>query len=191
MEKNGYFKEQDMLKWPNFKEFDFSDFERINKMMNYTKIEQRNEFESSKKYTLFEKRPPETNRKYVEYKREDSDDPVKFAVDNLFTLQEGLEIMRNVFFYRAIRNTLQGLFESGILQHILANCKIEYESNKESSEKPSKFHVYERKQEYSTLKLDQLYPGFYIWLGASAVCVIVFFIELLAFRMKTKFETRT
>lgn len=144
-------------------------------------------FNNAKKISYLAERPPETNRKYVEYKMEGSDDPFKFATDNVFSLQDSIEIMRNVFFYRAIRYALQRTFESGILQHILLTCKMEYEMNRTFKEKHFNLHAYQNKQEYSTLTLNQLYPGFYIWFAASVVSIMVFVLEVLALQMKKKF----
>lgn len=138
-----------------------------------------NRLDSSKKNVLLIMRLPETNRKYVEYKMKELDDPFKFATDNLFTMLHGFRFNKHIFFYGAIRETLQRLFESGILK---CSSFLKFMRNKDS------IVVHEKQTKYSTLTWDQLYPGFYIWLGASVLCVIVFIVEILVFEVEVRYS---
>lgn len=155
---------------------------------SYTKLDEiearaskRDSFKSAKKATKMAVRPPETKRKYMEFTSEDFDDPFKFAIDNLCNVQLGFKTTRHLYFYGAIRKTLQRLFESGIIQFHLPIYK-----NHDQTVKQLKIH--EKQEQYSTLRWDQLYPGFYIWLAALVVCFIVFIVEILIFNIRVYLE---
>lgn len=123
-------------------------------------------------------RPPDANRKKIEYRMNNTEDPFKFATDNLFTEQEGFGVGIDIFFCEKIIRVLKKLFEAGIIQLNLEDYMTEM-----YREKISGIHV--KQEEYSTLTWDQLYPGFYIWLVALFVCIIVFLGELIVFRIQS------
>lgn len=161
---------------------DFNDFTRnitINDTFNYlaTDGSDRSLFKNSHKLSFLFERPRVNDKKHVEYTFDIADDPFKFATDNIYTNQRGLMMMRNVFFNGAIRNNLQRLFESGILQMMYMECVDEL-ANK------LRIKGHQKQAEYSTLTWDQLYPGFYVWLAASIACIFVFMGEIIVFNIK-------
>lgn len=136
----------------------------------------RQEFKSFKKYFMAFIRNSEKRRKYVEYTSKYYDDPFKLATDNFITVQLGFRAERQTYFYGSIRDTLQRLFESGILQLFLPALVKDIEDT-------SNVEIYEKQKEYSTLRWKQLYPGFYIWLAALIVCFTMFIGEIVVFRI--------
>lgn len=56
-------------------------------------------------------------KSHLEFTGMGMDDPFKFTTDNLMTNVLGFRITRNLYFYKAIRDTLQRLFEAGFLNY--------------------------------------------------------------------------
>lgn len=179
----GYFEEKNS--WYDLKRMNFQDYAKFYSSDEFKKIgnrqlnsvDHKEKFKSSNKLTMMFLRPAETRRKQIEYTMDEFDDPFKFATDNIFTMQTGFRVTRNLHFYEAIRDTFRKLFESGLIQFHLT--KFTDEINKKKSLK-----THQKQEQYSTLTWDQLYPGFYIWLGALAVCFIVFVGEIIVFKIK-------
>lgn len=169
----------------DLKEINFLDFFEFcsnasNDNDDFQNVYGRKYFKNSYKMSLVAVRPFRENRKYVEYTVNYYEDPFKFATDNLFTMQHGFKVNRNVYFYGAIRATLQKLFESGVLKPFLTEYIKEYSSLLNLT-------IHKKQEEYNVLTWNQLYPGFYLWLAACAVCFIVFIGEILVFKIKTRF----
>lgn len=144
--------------------------------------EDENFFQYSKKNCWLYQRPPKTKRSYIEYNTELHKDPVKFATDNLVTIPMAIRTTKNLYFFKAIRDTLQRLFESGFMDDFQINPLSKIKKTKE-------FHFfdkYEKKEAYSTLRWDQLYPGFYIWFAALIICKIVFMLEIIVYKLKNR-----
>lgn len=176
MKDSGYFDGD--IDWLAFKEIDtaeyfFSDPSNRRKLADPF-LQERNFFDGSNKKLCILPRPPETHTKYLEYMMEGHDHPLKFATDNLVSLPLAIRVTRNLYFYKAIRDNLQRLFEAGFISHHFSSI-----TNDESPLISLKLRIHERQQSYSTLIWDQLYPGFYLWLGALIVCVVVFIGELI------------
>lgn len=104
----------------------------------------------------------------------DFDDPLKLATDSFITYEIGFRFAKQTHIYGSIRYTLHRIFEAGILQFYLPALVKDLEE-------PSKLEIHEKQNEYSTLRWDQLYPGFYIWLFALIVCISVFIGEIIFF----------
>lgn len=142
-----------------------------------TSIEGRKVFGIFQKATAPFFRPSESrNRENLEYAFGNHGDPFKFATDNLLTFQMGFRVTRNIFFYEKMRETFQRLFECGLLLNFSPSLLYTSFSGK--------FKPHEKQAEYSTLTWDQLYPGFFIWLGASIACIIVFLGEIVVFNVQ-------
>lgn len=181
LKNNGYF-DNGELTWYDFKEMNLLDYhsnlkKKYTNDMNLSETANKKLYECSHKFTKLLIRPPETGRKYIEYTSELFEDPFKFATDNLFSLQEGFKISRNLYFYGAIRDVLQRLFESGIMQHFSSALSSEQLQSE-------KLQIHRKQEQYSTLTWNQLYPGFYIWLLALLICSIVFIGEILSFEIE-------
>lgn len=72
-------------------------------------------FKSSKKQSIIYLRPPASKRKYIEYTIDLYEEPLKFASDNLFSLPLSIKVSKNLYFYKAIYDTLKRLFEAGMM----------------------------------------------------------------------------
>lgn len=158
------------------KDFETND---TNETMKIRKIQERQLYEggtklleNSYKFATLFMRFPETNRKYLEYEMLETDDPFKFATDNIFTTQKVFHVTRNVLFYEEIHSNLQRLFESGFFKFLLPKYVEELKEG-------LKMKIHEKQEEYSTLTLEKLYPGFYVWLAALIVCFLVFIGEII------------
>lgn len=134
---------------------------------------------SSYKMSIPYIRKPGTKTWYHEFKIDSFDDPFKYTTDNLFEIQIGLGISRNLFFYGAMKDIMQRLFETGVTQYILFEC---YKNTTKNLE----FKIHNKQEAYSVLTMKELYPGFFIWLGMIVVCVIVFIVEIVVFKVNTK-----
>lgn len=143
-------------------------------------ITTRDFFQNSKKNCACSHRPRGTTRKSIEYTIDIYDDPVKFASDDIITLPIAIRVSRNLYFYKAVRDVITILFESGLLNYNPSSKSI-----KEDGEHNYNFlKIHDKKQEYSTLLWDQLYPGFYLWFAAAVVCIIVFIGEIITYNLK-------
>lgn len=116
LKNEGYLNETQSLynlKFDNFLKFDSLLAHKNQHLGNVTQSEK---FKFSNKFTLLFMRPPEAKRKFVEYTLIGYDDPLKFAIDDLFTFHIGFKVTKHIYFYGAIRETLQRLFEAGFFK---------------------------------------------------------------------------
>lgn len=170
MKEKGFFNNSNV--WSNIKDISFREF-MLNADISDDFLADRNFFENSKKNYLCYPRPPETKRKNVlQYKMKECDDPFKVTIDNVITLSMSIRVSRNLFFYKSIQDIMRKLFEAGLMNSA-------FSSTTQFSDLLKKITVYEKQQEYSTLTWDQLYPGFYIWIVAVFMCLIVFIGEII------------
>lgn len=174
MKNSGYFNGE--IDWMALKETELKDFVLSNPT-DKCKLDdkyclKRNFFDGSKKNCLPFPRPLKTESQYLEYMMEGHDHPLKFATDNLASFPLAIRVTRNLFFYKAIRDNLQRLFEAGFMSH-----HFSFLTEEDNPLELLKLH--EKQKTYSTLVWDQLYPGFYLWLGALIACVVVFILEFI------------
>lgn len=178
LKDHGYFERK--MSWYDMKVLDLSDYYNFAakiKQMNNDSDDTIFKVKDAKKFAIPLVRPPETNRKHIEYSHYYIKDPFKFATDNLVTQQKGFGVTKNVYFYGAIRDILQKLFESGILQGLQL-------LSSDNNGILDRLEIHEKQEEYKTLTWAQLYPGFYIWVGALLVCIVVFIGEVIVFNIE-------
>lgn len=185
MKNDGYFEDHSFLL--DYKQMSYAKFYEYGQQNIENNLKQKHLYDDIGKssFSTFNKiavplaRTSDTYRKQIEYTSKDFNDPFKFAADNLFTTQLGFKVSRNVFFYGTVRKTFQRLFEAGLLKDFQpALIKM-------TMTNMSELEIHEKQQEYSTLTWNQLYPGFYMWLVALIICVVVFFGEILVFKKKS------
>jgi hypothetical protein len=119
--------------------------------------------------------PP--TKQLLEFKYLKFEDPVKMSRNNLFDSSlSGFKFEKNFIFYGTFRDELQKLFEFGIIDELKGNFA---EKIKKLSSSEQSIDVYESKKSEVVLSWDNLYAGFYLWIGACVISTIVFVGELV------------
>lgn len=111
------------------------------------------------------------------------EDPVKFARDNLISTTMGFTMTRNAFMFEVFRDTMQKLFESGIL--LKSNGESWYEKIYDHVYKNDIVYVKEGK--LVVLAWEHLHAGFYIWAAAVGICMMIFIAEIIVFNYQKQF----
>lgn len=138
---------------------------------------------ATNKVAVLEERPSDPKRQKMEYIINDLEGPVKFTSNNIQTCNLALSTLKQTIFYKNLRDATQRLFEAGIIQRIPG--KSIYTLKDDAQEKnriAEQFQIYNRKRVNVVLNWKDLCAGFYVWIGAAFLSIVVFIGENVKFR---------
>lgn len=113
------------------------------------------------------------------------DQPVKFIEENVIEFSSGISSKKNCIFFKLLKDNVQRLFEAGITQK-LKSTKYTNDPNYIKL-----LNVHEQAKNWAPLDLTMLEAGFIIWLVAVGISILVFFGEIIFYRVIRYIKRKT
>lgn len=122
------------------------------------------------------------------YKHANYSEPVKFAKGYVARGITGIFGHKEDLFFVTFKNEFQKLFEAGITNVVKLNSSKSFDEKVMNSKLHKDFTVYDEKKELVPMSMSQLSAGFIIWFSAILIVILVFFLEILYYKLSQVWE---